>query len=321
MTKRIFALFTAVLMLLSFASCTGNGTDETTETPSTTNYIREIKTNVAAVKGVTSVGIAKLAKDRDYAYTVNYYDDVQQVKDLIKNGKTDFAAMSLSDAVELYNEGTDIKIVAVNELASMFVLTKGTVVYGVEGLKNKTIYALEPDSLTKSYIKSIFSDNGVEYEKLDIRMFSDISEIAAEIEGKNEYVLMLPGTEAAKLPEDGERKVAVDLVVGWLNQRNSLPVHGVIVARTDYIESNPEIVDEFRTFNEVSVNYVLGNAESGAMLLWNTGYFEDAEAALSYVLSFCGLGYAETEKMKKITEESLEIYIDGELPAEDFYLI
>ncbi len=321
MTKRIFALFTAVLMLLSFASCTGNGTDETTETPSTTSYIREIKTNIAAVKDVMGMGLAKLAKDRDYAYTVNYYDDVQQVKDLIKNGKTDFAAMSLADAVELYNEGADIKIVAVNELASMFVLTKGTVVYGVEGLKNKTIYALEPDSLTKSYIKSILSDNGVEYEKLDIRMFSDISEIAAEIEGKSEYVLMLPGTEAAKLPEDEERKVAVNLMVGWLNQRKSLPVYGVIVARTDYIESNPEIIDEFRIFNEVSVNYVLGNAESGAMLLWNMGFFEDAETALSYVVTFCGLGYAETEKMKKITEESLEIYIEGELPAEDFYLV
>ena len=321
MTKRILALFIAVLMLLSFASCMGDGTGEkTTEAPSTTSYIREIKTNVAAVKDVTGIGLAKLARDRDYAYNVSYFDDVQQVKDMIRNGKADFAAMNLADAVELYNEGADIKIVAVNNLASMFVLAKGTTVNGVSGLKNKTIYALEPDLLTESYLKSVLSDNGVEYENLNIRFFGDISEIAAEIEGKSEYVLMLPGVEAAKLPEDEERIVAVDMIVGWINQRNSLPVHGVVVARADYIASNPEIADEFRLFNEVSVNFVLGNAETAAILLGDMGFFDSVDTSLSYILTYCSLGYTENEKMKKIIEESLDICIEGELPANDFYL-
>ncbi len=321
MTKRIIALFAAVLMLLSFASCTGNGNGETTEAPSTTSYIREIKTNVAAVKDATGFGVAKLSKDRDYAYSVSYYDDVQQVKDLIKNGGADFAAMNLADAVALYREGADIKLIAVNNLASTYILVKGVDILKPSDLRNKTIYSLKTDSVTESFMKKSLSDNGVEYENLNIKIFNDISEIVAEIEGKSEYVLMLAGVDAAKLPKDEKRTVAIDLTTGWINQKKSLPVHSVVVARTDYIASNPEIADEFRLFNEVSVNFIAGNAESGAMLLESLGFFDDTEIAISYVLSFSSLGYAEKEKMKKIAEESIEAYIEGELPSEDFYLV
>lgn len=322
MTKRIIALLIAMLMLLSLAACGESGVGETTtEMPSTTSYIREIKTNVAAVKDVTGFGVSKLARDRDYAYAVSYYDDVQQVKELIKNGKTDIAAMNIADAVALYNESADIKIIAVNNLASMYVITKGITVKEPSDLKNKTIYALETDSVTENFTKTILSDNGVKYENLNVQMFNDISEIAAAIADKDEYVLMLTGIEAAKLPADENRKTAVDLTAGWINQRGSLPVHSVVVARADYISSNPELIDEFRMFNEVSVNFIINNAESGSVHLYDAGFFEDAETAMNYVISYSSLGYAEKEKMKAVISESIQAYVGSELPAEDIYYI
>lgn len=322
MIKRLIALGTILIMLFTFASCGENTEVETTtEVPSTTSYIREIKTNVAAVKDINGFGLSKLATDRDYAYTVTFYDDVQQVKELIKNGKADIAAMNIVDAIEFFNEGADIKIIAVNNLISTYVLTKGVSISDPSGLKGKTIYSVETDEITDKFIKETLKKNNVNYESLDIRMFSTVSELIAEIEGKDKYVLMLDGVNASVLPDDNERKTSVDFTLGWISQRESLPVQSVIVARNDFISSNPDLIDEFRMFNEVSVNFIMGNAESGAVQLYSDGNFETAEEAMSYIVSYCTLTYVEKEKMQKVLGETIEILLDGAVSAADISYI
>ncbi len=322
MTKRLIALFTAVLMLLSLAACGEHGdTETTTEAPSTTSYIREVKTSIAAVKDVTGFGVSKIAKDRDYAYTVNYCDNAEQVKALVKNGKTDLAVMTLSDAVELYSQGVGVKVVAVNNLASMYVVAKGVDISDIADLKKHTIYSLETDLVTDYFVKTTFKDNGIDYESLDIQVKKDLNEIS-EIAANNEkYVIMLNGVDAAKLPVDEARKVAIDMTRGWITQKESLPVHTVVVARTEYIEANPEIMNEFRTFNEVSVNFLISNAETGAMHLYGEGFIDDSEIAMNYILNYSSLGYAEKETMKTVIHESLDACLDIELPGDDFYYI
>ncbi|MBQ8762862.1 MAG: ABC transporter substrate-binding protein [Clostridia bacterium] len=322
MIKKITAAVLALIMLLSFAACGDNGEDSPTETPSTTSYIREVKTNVAAVKDITGLGISKLAKDRDYAYSVNYCDDVQQVKELISSGKADIAAMDIAEAVELYNSGADIKVIAVNNLASMYVIEKGNSVSSFSNLKKKTVYALKTDHATELFVKTSLADNGVDVEKdIDIQYFENISEISAAIADKDEYILMLTGPEAAKLPADESRKVVIDMTAEWIGKRKSMPVHSCVVARSDYIEANPEIIDEFRMFNEVSVNFLINNAEAGAIHLYSAGMFESAEIAMTYIASFSSIGYAEKEEMMRFIDESLRACIESGIPGEDFYYL
>ena len=64
--KRLTAALLAVMMLLSFAACGGKDGGETTEeaVPSTTDYVREVKTKVAALNGPTGLGLAKIAVDK-----------------------------------------------------------------------------------------------------------------------------------------------------------------------------------------------------------------------------------------------------------------
>ncbi len=320
MIKRITAAMLALIMLLSFAACGENGEDSKDEAPSTTSYIRDVKVNIAAVKDETGFGVSKLAKDRDYAYNVSYYDDVEQVKELIKSGKVDIAAMNIAEAVALYSSGTDIKIIAVNNFSTMYILEKGSSVSDFSDLKKKTVYALKTDKVIENFAKTALADNGIDCDNdIDIQYFEDISEIISAISEKENYILMLTGIEAAKLPADKNRRVAVNMTSYWLEQRKSLPVHSCMVARGDYIAENPEMIDEFRGFNEVSVNFIINNAESGAMHLYEAGMFESPEIALTYVSAFSGLGYAENEKMKKLTDESLNAYADGEIPNDAFY--
>ena len=322
MIKRLIALGTALVMIFTFAACgEQGGVDTSTEAPSTTSYIREIKTTVAAVNDISGFGLSKLATDRDYAYSVTFYDDVQQVKDLVRNGQTDMASMSIVDALELIKEGADIKVIAVNNLISSYVITKGVEVKNPSDLKGKTIYSVASDELTERFIKETLKNNDVDYDSLDIRMFSDVSELISEIEGKDKYVLMLDSVNASSIPEDEGKRTSVDMTYGWINQRESLPVHSVIVARTDFITSNPELIDEFRTFNEVSVNFISGNSESGAVQLHSDGKFESAEEAMMFISSYCSLTYAEKEKMQKVLGETIEILLDNAVSAQDISYI
>lgn len=320
MTKRIIALLSAILMLLSFASCGENGGETTTDAPSTTNYIRENKTVVAAVKDVSGFGVSKLAKDRDYAYDVTYYDDVQQVVDMIKSGKADIASMSLSNATELCTTDASVKIIASNNLATMYVLTKGVEISGFSDLKKNKIYTLKNDCETQLFTETLLKENSVDYESLDIQEMSSIDELANEIAGKDKYVLMLAGVDAAKLSADEGRKTAIDFTGKWIEQKKSLPIHSVVVARNEYIESNPDIIDEFIMFNEVSVNFIINNAESGSIHLNESGFFADVEASLTYLSNYSSLNYAEKERMKKIVNESLGFVGAELLPDEAFYI-
>lgn len=321
MTKRIIAILTAFLMLLSFAACGENGGEEqTNDVPTTENYIREVKTVVAAVKDVTGFGVSKLAKDRDYAYDVVYYDDVQQVKDAIISGNAEIASMSLSDAIELCKSDAGVKIIASNNLASMYVLTKGIEVSAFSDLKANTIYALENDHETQVFTEKLLEDNGVDYDSLDIQKMNSVDEIAGAISGKDKYVLMLTGPDAAKLPVDENRKTAIDFTGKWIEKNKSLPVHSVVVAGNEYIESNPEIIDEFRGFNEVSVNFIINNAESASFHLNESGFFADVETAMVYLTDFSSLNYAENEEAKKIINETLETVSGEVLPEEAFYI-
>ncbi len=320
MTKRIIALLSAILMLLSFASCGENGGETTTDAPSTTNYIRENKTVVAAVKDVSGFGVSKLAKDRDYAYDVTYYDDVQQVVDMIKSGKADIASMSLSNATELCTTDASVKIIASNNLATMYVLTKGVEISGFSDLKKNKIHTLKNDCETQLFTETLLKENGVDYESLDIQEMSSIDELANEIAGEDKYLLMLAGVDAAKLSADEGRKTAIDFTGKWIEQKKSLPIHSVVVARNEYIESNPDIIDEFIMFNEVSVNFIINNAESGSIHLNESGFFADVEASLAYLSNYSSLNYAEKERMKKIVNESLGFVGADLLPDEAFYI-
>lgn len=320
MTKRIIAILMAILMLFSFAACGENGGEQSTDVPTTESYIREVKTIVAAVKDVTGFGVSKIAADRDYAYDVQYYDDAQQVKDIMKNGKADIASLPLSSAVELCTTETGLKIIASNNLASMYVLTKGVEISDFSDLKSNAIYALENDYETQLFTETLLKDNGVDYDSLDIQKMASAEELAGAIAGKEKYVLMLTGVDAAKLPADEGRKTSLDFTGLWIQHKKSLPVHSVIVARNDYIDANPDIIEEFRTFNEVSVNFIINNSDSGAMHLNDAGFFADVETSMAYVSFYSSLNYAENEDMKKVINETLETVIGDVLPDESFYI-
>lgn len=326
--KRILAGATAVMMLLSFASCkdnsqnTGSTDPDGGEAVSATSYEREVKTKLASLSGPLGVGIAKLAADRDYAYETTLYSDANQISELLKNGGADIGVLPVNIAAKLYNE-TDgaVKILAVNTLGVFHILEKGEEIKNIYDLRGKTVYTVGEGALPEYLLSSLLSKTGIR-GSVTVKYVENYDEITALVsEGKADTV-MLPEPYAAKA--EGMR-YALDLADEWNNAYGTPLTQGVVVARTDYINENPEYIETFIMQNEVSVNYLIEVPEMNGTLAYETGYYESAELAQKSVPG-ANPAFIRGEKMKAAVSGVLEVLdnanpelIGGKIPDDGIY--
>lgn len=293
--KRIFAALLAAVMLFSLVSCADNGGTEPEET---TSYVRENKTKLAVFSGVTSLGVAKLVKDRGYAYESSLYSDLDEVEALIKNGSADLAAVPVESAARLFNETKGgVKIIAVNNLYSIQILAKDESIKTLADLKDKTVYAAGEGTASEHIISYIFEKSSVSPK---IEYVATEAELAAlAIEGKADICIISEPQATKVVSENTEMKRVVDFNDEWNKISDSKLVQGVIVARTEYIEQNPEYIEQFLFQNEISVNFISGseNADAAADMLHKVSYFSTFELARACVPE-CNLYFAKGEDMK-----------------------
>lgn len=323
--KKVLAGAVAVMMLVSFASCNGDtqgeGSTEETDVP-TTSYVREVKTKLASLSGPLGIGIAKLAADRDYAYETTLYSDVAEITELMKNGGIDIAVLPVNTAAKLYNETNGaIKILAVNNLGVFHILENGNDIQSINDLRGKTIYTVGEGALPEYLLNAVLSENGLK-GKVTVKYAADYNEITTLIaEGKADIV-MLPEPYAAEA--EGMR-YALDLSDEWAKVYENPFVQGVIVARADYINENPEYIDLFLMQNEVSVNFLIENPQVGATLVYKSGYFESDEVAQAAMLG-CNPLFINGETMKaslsivfEVLYEADSELIGGKIPDDGIY--
>ncbi|MDY6016212.1 MAG: ABC transporter substrate-binding protein [Oscillospiraceae bacterium] len=329
--KRLTAALLAVMMLLSFAACGGKGGSETTteETvPPTTDYVREVKTKVAALNGPTGLGLAKIAVDKSYAYDVEYFSDPQEVVPLLTKGEVDIAALPINLAANLYKKTNGgIQILAINTLGVLHVVENGDSIKSVADLKGKTVYSTGQGSTPEYIVNYILSKNGIDPEKdIDIQYKTAHNELATlAIEGKAD-ICILPEPFATKVRANNENyREALDLTAEWDKVCDVKLAQGVVVARTDYIKQNPEIIEEFLSFNEVSVNFLNVKPDSAALFLEANGYFEKAELAKA-TLPGCNIVFIKGEEMKEMSKAMFGILFEanpasvgGEIPDDNIY--
>ncbi len=347
MIKKLCAALLAFAMLFSLTACIGEKAPEITE-ESTTSHVREIKTKVASLNGALGYGFMKLAKDRSYAYDVQFYDDAEQIISLLKSGEADVASLPVEAAAKLYNETNgSIKILAVNTLSDLHVVEYGTTVKSISDLKGKTVYATGKGTTAEYIINHILSENGINPEK-DVKIeFIGTPEELASIALKGEAkICILPEPYVSEIivktnPQEEETtgetaattanpnavklRNALHITSEWAEICDSPLACGVVVARTDYITANPEIITEFIGFNEVSVNYLTAGPETAALFLVDNGLFDNQGIAMGSLIN-SNTSYLEREEMKAAVSGVLDVLysanpeiIGGAVPDENIY--
>ncbi len=306
--RRISAVLLAFALIFSFASCKGK--DGGGETDTTTSYVRENKTKIAVPNSAACLGIAKLRADRDYAYEVTAYDDLQKIADLLKNGGVDMAALPVEHAARIFNETKGgVKIIAVNSFGLLHLLSSDGNIKSLADLKGKTVYATGKGTANEHIINFIFEKNGINPEFEYVATDAELAALA--IEGKAEICIISEPQATKVLFENTEMKRVADFDDEWNKVSDTRLAQSVVVARTEYIEQNPGYIEQFLFHNEVSVNFLVENDGLGANFLYTNNYFSKVDLARESVIA-SNLYFVKGEEMKPVIKGVCDVLISAD---------
>ena len=351
MKKKIAAVLVSALVALSvFSGCTGGKESQTEETEvqevspqETEDQAAEEDTEpadveVMALKGPTAMGMVKFMDDVDSGsvtsenYNFSIAASADEVTPKLVQGETDIAAVPANLASVLYNKTQgQVEVLAVNTLGVLYIVENGDTVQSVEDLRGKTIYASGKGSTPEYALEYVLSANGIDPETdVTIEWKSEHSECVAAIASSENGVAMLPQPFVTTAEtQNPSIRTALDLTEEWdkaqeTGENNSALITGVVVARTDFAEENPEAVEDFMTRYQESVDYVNSNTEAAAELV---GKYDIVTAEVAKTaLPECNIVFMEGEEMKEKLSGYLEVLkgqnpeaVGGEVPGDDFY--
>ena len=266
--------------------------------------------NASVLKGPTGIGMVKLMNDAENHVSKNLYDftmagAADEIVPKIVKGEIDIAAVPANLASVLYNKTNGgVQVLAINNLGVLYVLEKGESVNSIADLKGKTLYSTGKGTTPEYALNYILKQNGLDPEKdLTIEYKSEATEVAAVLAQEESAVAMLPQPFVTSV----------------------MLVTGVIVARTDFIEENPDAVATFLEEYKASSEYTASNLADCAALVEKYGIVAKAAIA-EKAIPYCNITYFDGAEMKEKVSGYLDVLFEqnpasvgGSLPGDDFY--
>lgn len=284
--------------------------------------------NVAALKGPSAIGMAKLMKDANYNFAV--YGTAEEVTVGLTKGDIQIAAIPCNLASVLFNktEG-NIYLAAINTLGVLYIVEKGDTIQSVQDLKGKTIYSTGKGTTPEYTLNYLLKSAGIDPENdVTIEYKSESTEVAAMLLEKEGVVAMLPQPYVATvMMQDESIRIALDITKEWegYSEDNSTVVTNVVVVNKEFYDKNKTLVNEFLSEYKLSAEFANSNIEETA------GYMEELDvfkaAVVKKAIPYCNIVFIQGQEMKEKTEKYLNILFEqnpasvgGTLPSEDFYL-
>lgn len=363
--KKILALLLAMAMVFAFVACgqpdepevsdstAGNsedvGQNETpdpdvdvsgTDDPEVTETEDEQpgKVNLAVLSGPTGIGAAKLLSDADAGTALNDYEyiiaaDNQEVMAGLINGDVDIAAVASNVALNLYNKTNGgVKILALGTEGVLHLLEGGggQNITSLEDLMGETIWSAGQGANPEYILRYLLTQSGIDPDSDVELVFADASEITAKLlSGEIRYAMLpVPAATAAIIKGEGKVRAAVDMTEAWQElAAGSRLIMTAVVARTEFIEENPEAVKAFLQEYEASIKYVNENVDEAAELIAGYGITPSAAIAKKAIPQ-CNLIYIDgADMVSAISDYYMVLYsvdpasVGGGLPDDGIYYV
>ena len=293
---------------------------------------------VAALKGPTAMGMVKMMSDDAASdsplYDFTIYASADEITPKLVQGELDIAAVPANLASVLYNntEG-QVQVLAINTLGVLYIVENGDTVRSVEDLKGKTIFASGKGSTPEYALNYMLTQNGIDPETdVTIEWKSEHSECVASLAATENAIAMLPQPFVTTAQTQNENlRVALDMTEEWEklaseSGSDATLITGVVVARKDFVEQNPQLVSVFLSLYEKSVTYANEEVEGAAKLIGE--YDIVPEAVAQKALPECNITFIAGDEMQAKLSAYLQTLLDqnpkavgGQLPADDFYYL
>ncbi len=356
MKKRsLWAFLLALAMVCSLAACspaaeeespsadpsqTVSASQEPTAEPTPSQTPEERGTvRLAVLSGPTGVGAAKLIADSDAGLTANNYeyvvanDNNELVAGLTGSDPSfDIATVASNMAVNLYNrtEG-GVKIIALGTQGVLHILESGgnETIHSVEDLAGRTIYATGQGANPEYILRYLLEQSGLDPDTGVNLVFAEPSEITQRLLTGEAEVAMLPvpAATAAIVQGGGQIRQAIDVTEAWEDLRIGSLIMTAVVARTEFIEENPEAVAAFLEEYEASIDYVNNNPEEISQTIADLGITPSAAIA-QQAIPQCHLIYIDgTDMAPAISDYFMILYsvdpsaVGGSLPDDAIYYV
>lgn len=242
---------------------TPTATTAPTATPEPTPSLAEDeKVRVALLKGPTGLGGAKLIEDKVNSRTMEFTvfaEPTQAVAALTKE-EVDIAALPTNLASVLYHKlDGGIQLLCLNTYGVLQILDETGEVESLTDLEGKTLHAFGQGANPEYVLRYLLQQNGLELGKdVNVQWYATADELAALLASGEVELGMLPvpaATTAAMKNKD--LRLAVDLNDAWEEAKaGGVFTMGCLVARTEFVESCPEAVEQFLVDYQASVEYM-----------------------------------------------------------------
>ncbi|HIT56737.1 MAG TPA: ABC transporter substrate-binding protein [Candidatus Galloscillospira stercoripullorum] len=293
--------------------------------------------NVVMLSGPTGMGSAKLMADAeagttalDYRFTVD--PDATAIPAKLTSGEVDIAAIPTNVAANLFNKTGDVQMLALNTLGVLYILEQGDSISSMTDLIGKTIYApANTRGANPEFVLNFLLEQNGLTPGTDVTIeWLAADELTAQAASGDIDVCMLPVPAATTvLMKNSDMCQALDLTEEWdlTVTDGSVLTMGCVVARTEFIEANPGVVDTFLTEYAASISYVRDNAEEASELVAQYGITPSAAiaaAAIPQANLVCVTGLdmaASIQGYYEVLWAADPTSIGGSIPSDGLYYV
>ncbi len=339
MKKRILASLLCAVMVLGLAACgkpaASSGSVSGDSSGDVSTPAPETVVNVMALSGPTGVGMSKMMADKDATSITSPYNftvvaDNSEVGAALTKGEVDIACIATNVAANLYNKTGSLTVLAANTLGVLYILDKDASVTDVASLRGKTIYATGQGANPEFVIDHLLTQNGLDPDKdVDIQWMT-AQEVTAKMVQSTDGVCMLPVPAATALMiKDSTVREAINISAAWDEISESPLVMGCVVVRNAFMQEHPELVEQFLTDYEASINFMNdpANLPVAAELAAANGITANAAIAAKAIPQ-CNLAFITGSQMRDAIQGYYEVLfeadpasIGGGIPDDAFYYI
>ena len=315
--KKLIALMLVFVMLLSMAAVAA--ADE--------------PVRVYALKGPTGIGMVKMMNDNDGSYAFTLAGAGDEIVAAVASGSCDIAAVPTNLSATLYNKTQGgVKLIALNTLGVLHILTTDESIDSIDDLKGKTLYATGQGSTPEYVLNYILSASGVA-DEVTVEYKAEHAELATLAAAGSVELVMLPEPHVTSVLNQNQAfRMALDVTEQFneyskLNGENATLSMGCVIVRSEFAEQHPDKVADFMAEYQASVNFVNENVAEAAQMVQEQGVMPKAAVAQKAIPN-CHIVYIDGEAMKAQIEPFFQILfnanpksVGGKMPAEDFYYI
>ncbi len=289
---------------------------------------------IGSLKGPTSLGLLFMMDKAEKGETASAYEfrmtvGAEELLALMAKGELDIALVPANVAAVFYQKTEGgVRVIDINTLGVLYVVTGSGDVGSVADLKGRTIYLTGKGATPEASLKYILGQNGLTEKDYTLEYKSEATEVAAVLAEHPEAVGLLPQPFAtAALMQNQELETVLDMNGEWESLTGTAGgmVTGVTIVRKEFLEEHEDEVREFLKEHEESAAAVNGDPQTGASFAAAAGIVAKEEIARQ-AIPLCNISCITGEEMKEKLEGYLRVLegfdkelVGGSLPEADFY--